>query len=67
MSPSECSRLRCGNQLFDAVVRLYPLVAVHTLDLGEYLQLQVVGEGPLLAEMNAGVLGLSDVSKQPRA
>ena len=28
------------NRLFDAV-GLYPLVAVHTLDLGEYLQLQV--------------------------
>ena len=41
MSPSECSRLRCGNRFFDAGVRLYPLVAVHTLDLGEYLQLQV--------------------------
>ena len=36
MSPGEFSRLRRSdrNRLFDAVVRLRPLVAVNTLDLG---------------------------------
>ena len=48
---SERSRLLCErqsdrNRLFDAVVRPRPLVAVNTLDLGEYPGSRLVGEEP---------------------
>ena len=55
------------NRLFDAVVRLHLLVAVKTLDLGEYLQLQADRRRAILAEKKVGVLGSSDVSNQARA
>ena len=55
------------DQLFDALVHMHPLVAVNTLDLGEYLLLQVGRRKATPGGDETGVLDSSDISNQPRA
>ena len=56
-----------ADQLFDALVHMRPLVAVNTLDLGEYLLLQVGQRKATPGGDETGVLDSSDISNQLRA